>query len=575
MINKILKSSAILGYIALQTSVWAANTTTYRIEVIETPEEYKSSFPIGINNQGDVAAAFPITGNRFEFPVDVSLLDFDQTDISLAATLSSFSDGNSTFLDSVKKGRFNSTSLSFVLNYLAEYNGDGVHQQIGLMRGALSDKDNLEELAIFDVENPETDEYTYFHTEQINDINSLAWIAGSTSSPLTKTDIDGDTWLMPEFIHRGFVRFSNRAVTLPPFYDDEDALGGFSYATDISDSGYVVGYASVAGSSTLDALIESCRINRDTVPEDVCLWRNLNNVQAQNSLFRNRAYLWKVNGNGDITEKRSLGIAIDNPDLAESLDYTSRAFAVNDKGLAVGESSVIDVNNQLKVQAVLFNETNVFAMTNPLENPQSRAIDINNNDIVIGTMYDTAGLSGVLKSFYYDIDSGSVEVTPLSDFFVSANTKAKAINDQNIIVGETDAAGLASGTKPKHGFVYDISTDEMQDLNDLLSCETDFTIVDAVDINDDGVILARASLVQTARDLMGNSVINSSTDSSSIEQVEYTVKLIPDLIAADSCDAPDNEVTIKRKGASFTSSILLLLFITFLFKRRNIHSKTI
>lgn len=574
MINKALKSSVLLGYIALQTSVWAANTT-YRIEVVETPEEYKSSFPIGINNQGDVAASFPITGNRFEFPVDVSLLDFDEADISLAATLSTISDGSSTFLDSVKKGRFNSTSLGLVLNYLGNFSGDGIHQQIGQVRGALSDKNRLEELAVFDIENPETDEYTYFHTEQINDINSLAWLAGSTSSPLTKTDIDGDTWLMPEFIHRGFVRFSNSAITLPPFYDDEDALGGFSYATDISDSGYVVGYASVAGSNSLNALIENCRVNKDTVPQNICLWRNLNNVEAQSSLFKNRAYLWKVNGNGDITEKRSLGIGIDNPDLADSLQYTSRAFAVNDKGVAVGESNVIDVNDRVRTQAVLFNEDNVFAMTNPLEHPQSRATGINNNDIVIGTMYDTAGLSGVVKSFYYDIDSGSVEVTPLSDFFVSANTKAKAINDQNIIVGETDAAGLASGTKPKHGFVYDIATEEMQDLNDLLSCDTDFTIVDAVDINDDGVILARASLVQTARNLMGNSVINSSTDTSSIEQVEYTVKLIPDLVAADSCDAPDNDESIKRQGAGFTPSILLLLFITFLFKKRNIHSKKI
>lgn len=575
MINKALKTSAILGYIALQTSVWAANTT-YRIEVIETPEEYKSSFPIGINNQGDVAASFPITGNRFEFPVNVSLLDFDEADASLAATLSSFSDGTSTFLESVKKGRFNSTSLGLVLNYLQEFNRDGVHQQIASVRGGLSDDGRLEELAIFDWENPETDEYTYFHTEQVNDINSLTWLAGSTSSPLTKTDIDGDTWLMPEFIHRGFVRFSNNQVTLPPFYDDEDALGGFSYATDIADSGYVVGYASVAGSTSLDSLIESCRVNKETVPQDVCLWRNLaNNSEAQSGLFRSRAYLWKVNGNGDITEKRSLGIAIDNPDFADSLQYTSRAFAVNDKGLAVGESSVIDVEERVRTQAVLFNENNVFTLTNPLEHPQSRAIGINNNDIVIGTMYDTAGLSGVIKSFYYDIDSGSVEVTPLSDFFVSANTKAKAINDQNIIVGETDAAGLASGTKPKHGFVYDISTDEMLDLNELLSCDTDFTIVDAVDINDDGVILARASLVQTARDLMGNSVINSSTDTSSIEQVEYTVKLIPDLTAADSCEAPDNVQSIKRKGASVTPSILLLLFITFLFKKRNIDTKTI
>ncbi len=585
--NKLLKSSTIIiSYLALQTSAWALNTT-YRLEIVETPEEFKNSFPIGINNQGDVASALPISGNRFDFPIDETLLDFNDVDtpekfINDLVRSGQFGDTGfvtslvAVYWESIRRGRYNATSLSMVMAYLNQNISDGQHQQIASIRSAFSDDTLLEELAIFDRENPETDEYTYFHPEHVHSINNLSWLAGETGSPLTKTEIDGETWLMPEFLNRGFVKYSNQAITLESRYDNKDALGGFSYATDISDSGYVVGYASVDGSPALDSLTDSCKAQDDTVPEEVCIWKALgNNKNGQIGAFKTRAYMWKVNGNGDVTARRELGIAINDPELAESNSYMSRAFGVNDAGIAVGESHVIDINERVRQQAVIFFEDNVYPLTNPQEYVSSRSIAINNNGIVIGILADRAGLTGVTKSFYYDIDSSGVNVELIDDFFSSANTKAKAINEQNLIVGETEASELASGSKPKHGFIFDLDAEQMYDLNNLLSCETDFTITDAVDINDDGTILARASYTQSRRNLMGEVVTNSTSGGDAIEQVEYTVRLIPDSTLGDSCDAPDNEVKIKRKGASFSYAWLCLFFITFLFKKRNIKSKTI
>ncbi|MCU4674453.1 DUF3466 family protein [Catenovulum sp. 2E275] len=583
MMNKVLKSSTVLlSYLALQTSAWAVNTN-YRIEIIETPEEFKSSFPVGINNQGDVVSTLAtLNGNRFNYPVDRELLDFkDEDNLENFTTRLSSSYATALFYatlywDSIQKGRFVSESLGATLTYLATYNKDGQHQQLAPYRTAFSDRSELEELAIFDEENPETDEYYYYNTELSHGINNLGWLAGEAGSPLTETRIDGETWLIPSFLNRGFVRYSNKAILLEPLYDEEDALGGFSYATDISDNGYVVGYASVDGSTSLNSLIDTCRANDDSVPKEVCIWKSLgDNKTNQFSAFKTRAYLWKVNGNGEVASKRELGIAIDDPEYKDSLSFISRAFAVNDAGIAVGESHVIDVNDRTRQQAVIFFENNVFPMTNPLEYRTSRAIDINNNGIVIGTLTDSSTLVGVTKSFYYDIDSGGVTVTKLNDFFSSANTKVNSINDQNIIVGNTEASALASGSKPKHGFVYDLDTEEMYDLNDLLSCKTDFTITDAVDVNDDGVILARASYVQARRNLLGQIVADVTTGDAAIEQVEYTVKLIPDASSADSCESPDNEEKVKRKGASFNAGWFVLLFITFLFKKRNIKSKKI
>ncbi|WP_246072243.1 DUF3466 family protein [Catenovulum sediminis] len=563
MMNKLTKLSTIMiAVLGINTAL--ANTVNYRIEVVAAPEEFKNNFPVDINNKNEVASVLTY---RFNHPIDVDLLDFDEQDFSLAATLANFGEDNVSYLESVRRGRFSATSLGIVLSYLTDgsIRSDGQHQQVASIRTAFSDENESTELAIIDKINNNTDEFYYHNNEHVRAINDLSWLTGDTQSFLQETRIDGENWLIPNYIHRGFVKTSNSVIELTPPYDE--VLGGFSYATDVSNEGYIVGYGSVGDTFALQNLVASCENNNDETPEEICYWRFLNGSLAnQTSYFRSHALMWKVNSNGEITETIDLGMAIDDSELPSQARYDSKAYSVNNLGLAVGETDVLNINNSVRTQAALFYQDNVQVLTNPNSTLFSRAVKINDNNIVVGTVSDSAGLSAVIKSFYYDVNSNAVDVTILDDFFVSAETKVRDINNSNQIVGVTEVEGLSSGAKPKHGFIYDLDTEEMLDLNSLLSCESDFRIVDAVAINDDGVILAHASLTQNARDRMGDFIGEDSNGDPITEQVEYTVKLIPDAEGQVACQAPAGETGIKRKGATMNAWLLFSFFITFLFK---------
>ncbi|WP_440904874.1 DUF3466 family protein [Catenovulum sp. SX2] len=566
MMNKLTKLS--IALLTASASAFAqADAINYSLETISTAEEFKESFPIDMNDSGEVLS---VNLTIFEHPVDLSLLDFDDRDLDYAITLSLSGVNNVSYLESVKKGNFNAASLTSVLNYLRSNANDGRYQQVASYRSSYAKDNESEELVIFDSINPETDELSYFNNEQARAINNLSWIAGDSSSTFSRIEFNDETWLMPNFIRRGFVKTKNRVIELLPPYDE--IVGGVSYATDVSDSGWVVGYGSVAETTSALSLELACKAADDLdldnpKPQDICLWSAFNgNIANQRSYFKTHALMWKVNANGEVSQPVDLGIALDDSATVNQASYYSRAFAVNNEGYAVGDSHVVTVDEVVRLQAALFHEGNVHIITNPQTYRESRAVDINDNNIVVGTMIDLAGLSSVRKSFYYDLNSADTVVQKIDDFAVSANTSARAINNQNVIVGQTETSTLSGGLTPKHGFVYYTDTDEMFDLNDLLTCDTDMTIVDAVAINNDGIILAHASFDRTARNIMQQEYTDASTGELAREQVEYSVRLLPDDKGRYSCVLPEEEAKIKRKGASSSWFYLGLFFITFLFK---------
>lgn len=572
--NKLTKLS-----IAIITSGFSAlafaDAPNYNIETIATAEAFKNSFPVDMNDRAEVIS---VNLDIFEYPIDLTLLDFDERDSDLANTLSSGTINNVRYLERVKKGKFDSTSLNYVLTYIRSKANDGRYQQVASYRSSFAENNRSDELVIFDTINPETEELSYFNNENVRAINNLSWVTGDSTSTFTKAEFNEETWLIPDFIRRGFVKTKNRVIELLPPFDD--VVGGISYAVDISDSGWVVGYGSVAETGSLSSLELACKAADDLdldnpKPEDVCLWAIFNgNTTNQKTYFKTHALMWKVNANGEVSQPIDLGIALDDSAAVNSASYYSRAFAVNNDGYAVGDSHVVTVDNTVRLQAALFHDGNVHIITNPKTYQESRAIDINDNNIVIGTMVDLAGVSRVRKSFYYDLNSADTVIQKIEDFSVGANTSVRAINNQNIIVGQTEISTLSGGLTPKHGFIYYTDTDEMHDLNHLLTCDTDMTIVDAVAINNDGVILAHASFDQTARNIMRQQLA-TSTGELALEQVEYSVRLVPDVQGTFDCVLPEDEPKIKRQGASSSWFVLGLLFITFLFKNTFSNRKTV
>ncbi|EWH08582.1 hypothetical protein DS2_16589 [Catenovulum agarivorans DS-2] len=569
MMNKLTKLSIALLTASASFATFAS-ALSYNLETISTAEVFKNSFPIDINDNNE---AVSLNTGIYQHPVDLSLLDFDERDLTFANQLAQVGVNNVSYLESVKKGNFDATSLQSVLGYISGNASDGRYQPIANYRSSLAEYNQSEELVVFDTINPNTDELSYFNNEYARGINNLSWIVGDTSSTFTRTEFNDETWLIPNFIHRGFVKTRNRVIELLPPYDE--IVGGVSYATEISNSGWVVGYGSIEATNNVLSIEASCEQN-DLIPEQVCLWQGFNNnIANQTSFFKTHALMWKVNANGEVSQPIDLGIAIDDSGSTNQAVYSSRAFAVNEEGYAVGDSHVRDVNDDVRRQAALFHNGSVHIITNPLTYPASRATDINDNNIVIGVMSDTAGLGIVQKSFYYDLNTSDTQVQKLDDFAVSSQTLARAINNQNVIVGQTEIDALTGGSTPKHGFVYYTDTDEMFDLNELMTCDTNMTIVDAVAINNDGVILAHASATQTATNIMNQQLVDGLSGEFAREQVNHTVKLVPDAQGMYDCVLPGDDIKIKRKGASFSWIYLSLLFITFLFKKSIRNRKSI
>lgn len=109
-----------------------------------------------------------------------------------------------------------------------------------------------------------------------------------------------------------------------------------------------------------------------------------------------------------------------------------------------------------------------------------------------------------IESFIYDFRNGSVKKTIADTPFRGASIIVNSINSAGIACGQHD---LSTETSPvnggsqrtKAGFVYSVDSDSMYDLNDYIcsssGCEQGgryYFISDAVDINDNGTILATA-----------------------------------------------------------------------------------
>ena len=147
-------------------------------------------------------------------------------------------------------------------------------------------------------------------------------------------------------------------------------------------------------------------------------------------------------------------------------------------------------NNFVVNAAAVFDGDEVVGFINDQEYPQSTAEDINNNDIVVGYATKIINGSSRTKFFVHDY-RGEVTEFP-NDFFNSSSSVANAINDNGLVVGQGEVETNLSGSRRSEGFIYDIDSKEFTNINDLLSCNSPYTIVQANDINERDEIAATA-----------------------------------------------------------------------------------
>ncbi|AYV19870.1 MULTISPECIES: DUF3466 family protein [Vibrio] len=332
---------------------------------------------------------------------------------------------------------------------------------------------------------------------------------------------------------------------------------------------------------------------------------------------------WRNSGNNG-------NVATPNVDNKRAMQGSVRGAVIsNQAGILQGKPVLVGFNsyqdgNNVFMQATVFKSssvTNANIMNGDSWEPSiisratikdgddfvysnSVATDINKNLVVIGeakrrgdkrengaapnrmflTSIDSSGNVGSAQ--YFDELNGNSGI-----FFRGVGGETGAINNFNEIVGAVDAEQSTEyfGKKRRQrGFIYpynvaDSSDQEMIDrraifqnrpwlLDDLTNGGSEstnnnqFRIVDAVDINDDGVIIATALKCEGGYDTTGH---NSYCGSGQKREKVVAVKLIP-IANATSADIQTRALEaapVERKGGSL--GWMAMIFLGFLGLRRN------
>ncbi|MEP0354967.1 DUF3466 family protein [Paraglaciecola sp.] len=547
----IKKRLAVALSIAL-LSIGSVEAAKYKVVELDVANEGRNSFPSAINDDGEISVNVNLPYN---IPIDVDLLNFSSLVL--------------TDPEAASVGNINDTDYEILLADIRLQQGSQFIQQIAETISYQASEDETDYIPVFDQQASADGDYTLSSTVNTRDINNSEFTVGSSQGYFSKIDYQFEsgtetTFIVNEFGIRGFVSRNGQTTELPP---PEDFAGGYSEAYGINESNQVVGIGTTEYlTDTFEFAEESCEDEdlRGDIPYESCISSLAASLTANlNGASQLRGLIWELDGEGNLLDTTELGILFE-PEAEDTGSYTSRAVAINDNGIAVGESQGEYTTSNatvIRTYGVVFNGDEVLNLT---PNPDisvaattptiSSATDINNNNLVVG--YQNQRINGVTreKFFVYDINLGELEFP--EDFFLGSESNALDINNNNLVVGfgEVDAS---LGQRRSEGFLYDHNVKEFNRIGDLIDCDSKYTIVQANSINDNDEIAATALYLAPLRDSRGELVIDSAGNEVLVDTVA-AVKLIPiEGGDVDICEVPQEEVVRPRQGASIS---WLLLF---------------
>ncbi|WP_019026199.1 DUF3466 family protein [Colwellia piezophila] len=585
-----------------------SHAATY--EVIEVDKEaigYTYGGKLNINGLIAVSGA-----NSFNFPVQFDYLnDNDFNQIQYNAQV-----GHDYYFglepiedfDALKAGDPTANDLAWSKMYLQGMNDNGnlnpyYEYQMVADKAALVNfgaGSQSVELCVFDTDfsgSPCTGVLTRSTDDAVKGISDSNVIFGTATAaylPITNPDFTDsagelrDFWLRAHG-QRGFYSLDNGATILPltPIYSEYG--GGISALFDMNDTNTAVGYSSYKLSEgreedILDPALGCVEPNRFNVPYDICI------QDHQAGMYHIQAFKATISATGELENTEGLGLLV-TPHADDKRGFSSQALAVNNNGVAVGYSHGWNnpdvgepvVNERMSGSyAVIFKEDaegnkQVFDFNREVYLPNystifsfSRAHDINDSGLVVGYTHNTE--SGVKKLFYVDtnVPDSEMEMIMPKDFFNTSISSAAAVNSAGVIVGKAEVdTHNASPQNPRRtvGFLYDTASDtpEMINLNDLLTCNSAYDVLEANDINDEGQISATAIVKSKSYDALGEPILDDSGNPVMID-VARAVLLNP--IAGEVDDCGSEEDKVERQGASFNGFVLLSLLALFGIRRK-------
>ncbi|MGQ4275902.1 DUF3466 family protein [Pseudidiomarina sp. E22-M8] len=395
------------------------------------------------------------------------------------------------------------------------------------------------------------------------------------------TDGDDPQTITYEAAERDFTRQAmwsdgNQTKTYPA--PEQAYLGGESAMMDINEQNVAVGFVSTALSPNAVVLAEQCEtaVAEGNAIRSVygCMWQrwfSLRNATASNlqnfynrtsiasnqSIYDMRASVWQLDANGEVINVDYYPPLTERAD-DDGSDFSSYAFAVNNNGIAVGQSwtyyeGIAEAGRRIKMPAI-FKDGETLPITDDLDYLWGSATDINDENQVIGFL--VRNIQGIQRfvGFLYELDTDTFMELP--GFFVGSSTLPAAINNAGVIVGSAEIEPSLSTQRRRVGFSYDSAAEDalFVDLNNTFNttvdCDADLFIATAEGINNNGVIVATTINEGEIIDNEGNA---------HTEQLAKTVLLDPASGERNQCSVTDNRV--ERQGAATGLGGLLAMFL--------------
>ncbi|MGB6135231.1 MAG: DUF3466 family protein [Shewanella sp.] len=412
---------------------------------------------------------------------------------------------------------------------------------------ANEDYDEDDELIVNDVD-------TYFYGINNNGVKVGAYTGEQLTLDYEGTSTTQEYFYYREFELRGIAVKNGVEYPLMPSFttyerdqtSDVDAatveVGGWSLASRVNSDNLVVGYGSIALSSASEDRIDDCIEDaEDTdadnpIPTDICvqiLQYPDDDTGTRYIQYQTRGFVWDLDNLDEdgLPERTELELGL-TPDEDSTLIYTAQGLGINSNGDVAGRSHVYrngDEDDLYFDAAYWTRDENGDYEYNWVEMEDevyySIAYDINDSGILVGSY--TKYIDGYLRSKFFTFDTNNPEegITTPNDFQTSLSdlsSKGKDINNQGQVVGYIESTYDKDTPRPKVGFLYDMNTEEFVDLNDQLTCESkgflrntdgdwerntvsvqdgtgevltyesDISVVEANSINEDGTIVCTA-----------------------------------------------------------------------------------
>ncbi|MCW8108443.1 DUF3466 family protein [Alteromonas ponticola] len=543
---------------------------TYSITPLPVTNKAKNTFAQSIDNSDTLLVT---TSNEYNPPIDVERLK--QTNFFAINEASIENE------DDIKNGIFSDIDYTLIVSYLNNLTSQNTFllrkQRIAQFKSYSTDLVDTRFVQGFDNFVEKFDDFSQSVTTIARDSLNGDFIVGYSQSPYQDVEYTNNNdqlirYTINDIYRRAFVQVGSQTVALLP---KDTLVNGISEAFAVNRNFQVGGYGTTRFSPAIRESAATCTDDgeRGDVAKEFCLYSLINSRSYQQNSSK-RATIWQLNASGEVLSSEIFPLPFEP--TTEKFAWENRILDINNNGLAVGWSHTGETvnflkpgaqfrNTEVETQAAYFeNGETIFFLTDE-KDLASQAVAVNDKGWITGTVARAPNEVARDRFFIHNVDTNETRYP--DGFFINAGVIPRSINNRNIVVGRADIESSNEANRETNAFMYNINADEFINLNLLTSCDSPYTLIEAVDINDDNEIIANARFRANDTYATGNPVTDENGNNIKVDKI-IAVKLSP--IAngqIEGCDEKE-EVKYERAAASNTLFALLGLSAFFFIRRR-------